>query len=521
MPERRGFIMIAVLVIVIGAALVATMLVHFAGSENAVAVASAERSTSRALAFSGVEVVLSELDLQRDRILSGRSVSLDGQYVLYENAFELGVVRLLPPAGGTDLLHAVGGLLDLNRASAADLVATGLLDSSTAAAIIAERTSRPDQRFRVLEDLLKVKTADGTVAVTPEQLMGPLSDFEPSRDVLAVDLDRGERVLEALGDPEVVSLSDVLTVHSFEPALQRSGVLRINLDVPHSEELGRRLDRRFGDGAGDGFKQIMKRVSFDDDARIVDVVRYFEAEPGERWETALDALSTEDRWHFGRIDLNTAPARVIQTLEGVDADMAERIVRERQSLTSDELATRIWPVFREIMSPEIFGPIAGRVTNRTWIWRVRLAAGTVSADDPGGPIFSPVIFEITVDLASPQPRIAELRDISGLEIGLRLYESRRDSVDDPDRERSGSRAGDSVENDLFPNEAPLFDEVDFLDDFDSSFGKPDPPLGAGSAEDSAIGEQDSPTKEAGDFAETPAEGGGSSGGLPGGRWSPR
>jgi hypothetical protein len=126
-----------------------------------------------------------------------------------------------------------------------------------------------------------------------------------------------------------------------------------------------------------------------------------------------------------------------------------------------------------------------------------------------------------VDLASPQPRIAELRDISGLEIGLRLYESRRDSVDDPDRERSGSRAGDSVENDLFPNEAPLFDEVDFLDDFDSSFGKPDPPLGAGSAEDSAIGEQDSPTKEAGDFAETPAEGGGSSGGLPGGRWSPR
>ena len=521
MPERRGFILVAVLVIVLGAALVATMLVHFAGAENAVAVASAERSTSRALAASGIEVVLSELDLQRDRILSGRSIDLEGQYVLYESDLQLGVVRLLPPAGGTDRLQPVGGLLDLNRATAADLAATGLLDESAAAAIVAERSSRPDRRFRILEDLLEVKAADGSAVVTPEQLMGDLSGFQPSRDVLATELDRGERALEAIGGPEVVSLSDVLTVHSFEPALQRSGVLRINLNVPHSDELGRRLDQRFGEGAGDGFKQIMDRVTFDDDTRIVDVVRYFEAEPGERWKTALDALTTEDRWHFGRIDLNTAPARAIQTLEGVDVEMAERIVRERQSLTSDELATRIWPLLREIMSPDEFGPIAGRVTNRTWIWRVRLAAGTVSIEDPDGPILSPVIFDVTVDLAAPRSRIAELRDISGLEIGVRLYEARMDSADASSWDGSSQVEVDSESGDLFPAEEPLFPEIDFLADFDAQFQNPDMTLDGISIEDSAFGEQDSPEEQAGEPVEIPAGGAGSTGGLPGGRWSPR
>ncbi|MDG2029598.1 MAG: hypothetical protein P8J45_01200 [Phycisphaerales bacterium] len=509
MPERRGFIMIAVLVVVVGAALVATMLVHFAGSENAVAVASAERSASRALAASGVEVILSELNLERDRILSGMPIELDGQYVLYENDLELGVVRLLPPAGGTDLLHAVGGLLDLNRASAVDLVATGLLDEIAAQAIIAERNTRPDQRFRVLEDLLDVKAADGISVVTPEQLMGPLSEFEPSRDVLAVELDRGERVLEALGDPEVVSLSDVLTVHSFEPALQRSGVLRINLDVPHSEELGRRLDQRFGDGAGAGFKQIMERVSFDDDARIVDVLRFFEPEPGDRWETAFDALSTEDRWHFGRIDLNTAPAAVIQTLEGIDTETAEAIVRERRSLSSDEMATRIWPLLREILTPDTFGPIAGRVTTRTWIWRLRLAAGTVSVDDPDGPIFSPVIFEVTVDLAAPSPRIAELRDISGLEIGLRLYETRMDSIDDPLPAGPEDAGVESNPDDMFLEGEPLFGELDLLADFESDF------------QDSAFDDEDLPADGGEKPAENPVEGGGSQPSLPSGRWSPR
>ena len=521
MPERRGFILVAVLVVVLGAALVATMLVHFAGAENAVAAASAERSTSRALAVSGIEVVLSELDLQRDRILSGRPVDLDGQYVLYEDDLELGVVRLLPPAGGDRRLQPVGGLLDLNRATAADLAATGLLDESAAAAIVAERSSRPDRRFRILEDLLQVKAADGSAVVTPEQLMGDLSGFQPSRDVLATELDRGERALEALGEPEVVSLSDVLTVHSFEPALQRSGVLRINLNVPHSDELGRRLDERFGDGAGEGFKRIMDRVTFDDDSRIVDVVRYFEAEPGERWETALDTLTTEDRWHFGRIDLNSAPARVLQTLEGVDAEMAERIVRDRRSLTSEELTTRIWPLLREIMSPDQFGPIAGKVTNRTWIWRVRLAAGTVSVEDPDGPIFSPVIFDVTVDLAAPRPRIAELRDISGLEIGVRLFETRMDSDDAPLRGRSNQGEGDPDSDDRLPDEVSLFPEIDFLADFESQFENPDMSLDGFSNEDPAFGEQDSPADQALEPVEIPGGGADSTGGLPGGRWSPR
>ena len=320
--RRRSFVLLAVLVVMGAAILVATMLVRLANAESAVAVASAERARSHALALSGVQIVLSELDLERDRILDGRSVRIDGQYVIHESETELGVVRLIPPGSGDDLLQPVGGLLDLNLATAEALVATGFFDESAADAVVAARTRLPTGRFQSLEDLLEVTDAGGGPVVTPEQLLGDLEEFDPSRDVLSTELDRGERALQAIGAPTDLLLRDILTVHSFEPALQRSGVLRINLNVPYSEELGRRLDERFGEGAGRGLRPIMERYRFDDEGRIARLLQAIRRPP-EDWGRAFDALTSDERWHAGRIDINTAPAEVIMTLEGVDADLAD------------------------------------------------------------------------------------------------------------------------------------------------------------------------------------------------------
>jgi hypothetical protein len=468
MPDgRRAFVLLAVLVVIGGATLVATMLVHFAGSENAVAVASAERARSRALAFSGIQVILSELDGERDQILGGRPAGLDAQYVLYEGDLEMDVVRLLPPDSSGELIRPLGGLLDLNLVSAADLTGTGLLDDASANAIIAARERRPDRRFRTLEDLLEVVLPDGTPAVTPVQLMGPLESFEPSREVLDVELDRGERALEALGELGEPTLREVLTVHSFEPALQRDGALRINLNVPFSETLGRRMDDRFGEGTGDQLRRLMERVTFDDDKRIVDVLRFLDS-PLEDWIEILDVLTSDQRWHMGRIDLNTAPVRVLQTLEGIDPETAEAIVAERGSLTSEELATRVWPVLRELVDPETFGLIAGRVSTRCWVWSVRLAAGTVSTEDPDGPIRSPVIIDLVVDLAAPVPRIAALRDISGLEVGVRLYEQRAGDIEGTKSPDDAGPAGLDP-GEIVPADGFLGGESGFIDDFESAF----------------------------------------------------
>src|SRR5690606_27163315 len=96
-----------------------------------------------------------------------------------------------------------------------------------------------------VDELLRV------TGVTPEALYGPLDSLTPLDDASAREDELatriGDRLELALGG-EARGLADVLTVFSFEPALQRSGVLRINLNVPWSEELAARLDDRFGEG---------------------------------------------------------------------------------------------------------------------------------------------------------------------------------------------------------------------------------------------------------------------------------
>lgn len=512
MRDRRGFILVAVLVVVLGAALVATMLVRYAGAENAVAAASAERAASRALAASGTEIVLAELDRQRADILEGRTPRLDDQYVIHESPTELGVMRLLPPRGGSELLVPVGGLLDLNRATAAQLAATGLLDLDEAERIVGHRSGRDGSRFRSVEDLLEVTDEEGVPLITPERLMGPLDRFEPSVAILGLEQDRGERLLDALGGDGEPVLLDVLTVHSFEPALQRSGVLRINLDVPWSDELGRRMDDRFGEGTGESLERLMRSFAFEDDSAIVRVLRALEPEPGDGWVEALDALTTDERWQFGRVDLNTAPAAVLRSLEGLEPELADRIVRERNSLTAEELATPVWPLLRELLTPEVFQTNAGRLTNRCWIWRVRIAAGTVPVDEPDGAIETPVILDLTVDLAAPRPRLAALRDISGLEVGVRLLEGRGDPGEGspamPGSEADGSSEepfGSGLFDDLEPlfDDAPLFDDESFFTERESVFATdgPDP-------------------DEAGTGVERPPSGPGDPDERPGGRWSP-
>lgn len=497
LDSRRSFVMLAVLVVVGGAALVATMLLRFAGAESAVAVSSAQHARARALAFSGVEAILSELDRERGEILAGRSPRLDRQYVLYETELESGVVRLLSLRSGGELLGAVGGLLDVNLADSEQLVATGLIDMEAAEAIVADRETRDGKRFRVLEDLLEVTRSDGSPAIMPEELLGPLESIKPARDALVLERDRGERALDALGIQGSVKLEDVLTVHSFEPALQKNGLLRINLNVPWSEELGRRMDDRFGEGTGNGLKQIMENVQFDDDGKIVDVLRFFRVEPDD-WIDVVDACSSESRWHDGRIDLNTAPVEALQSLPGIDESIARGIVRERDTLSNEERMTRVWPVLRGVIEPEVFSQLAGRVSTRCWLWRIRLAAGTVSVDDPEGPIENPVLLDIVVDLAAPVARIASLRDISGLDVGVRLLEGRIlefDEALDTKRVDLDDGAGESTKESLFPTFDSILDRPSFLEEFHSAFDE-----------------------EPGASEDGPGGGGTSNG--PRGRWSP-
>jgi DNA uptake protein ComE-like DNA-binding protein len=401
---RRAFVLLAVLVIVPAALLVVTGLLVLAHAESAGAAAHARAIQSRARLWSGIQAVMTRLDEQRDEILAGRLPRLEDQYTVDESSGRRGVVRLLPAAGDGRRLVPEAGKLDVNAADADALAATGLVDAALAAAIIENRTGAIGRPFRAAEELLSVP------GITADLLYGPL-------DALAVEPAAPAGIAADAAGPR--KLLDRLTVFAVEPALQRDGKLRINLNVPWSEELARRVDDRFGDGAGEALRRIMAEgTTFARDADIVRTLRSFNVPP-QNWPPYLDTFTTGSGEHlFGRIDLNTAHEEALRGIPGIDADLAARIVASRSQLTSEQRATPAWPVLLGIIPPEDFAALADRVTTRSWTYRLRLAAGEVDADEadaPGGtdlPMRDTVACEVIIDLSSPRPRVAYLREVT-------------------------------------------------------------------------------------------------------------
>ena len=95
-----------------------------------------------------------------------------------------------------------------------------------------------------------------------------------------------------------------------------------------------------------------------------------------------------------------------------------------------------------------------------------MAAGTVTVEDPEGALRSPVILDLVIDLAAPFPRIAAMRDISGLEVGVRILE-RSGTTDVPGADRMG---GDDREVPVrFADGEASFDRPGLMEDFESVF----------------------------------------------------
>jgi DNA uptake protein ComE-like DNA-binding protein len=435
----RGFVLIAVLVIMAGAIFITTTLLYTAQAELAGSAGAIDAGHSRALARSGLEIITQRLNEHRDVILRGEMPQLEDEYIVYENATHLGVVRLSP-------IKPQAARLDVNDIDAESLIATGQVEPDVAEAIIAHRAARGGaiQSIAELRELPQI---------TAEMLSG--------MDTTARNSELGTR-----------NFSDLLTVHAVEPNLQRSGRLRINLNTPWSDELGGRLDERFGEGAAAVVKEIMDSgTTFESDERIVAVLRLFQS-PHEDWADILDALTTSDgEYLFGRIDINTAPPEVMLALPGLTPEQAEQIVQARETLDSDERETITWPLLRGIVDGEAFGRIVDRITVRSWTFGIRMEAGEVEADDPQGRLRNPLVYDAVIDLSAPRPRIAYLRDATMLEIAAIL------AMDGGGNDDEGGRYEDAWDRGGTDPEVPIQveDENDLRpdDNDDGMAGQPD------------------------------------------------
>jgi hypothetical protein len=188
--------------------------------------------------------------------------------------------------------------------------------------------------------------------------------------------------------------------------------------------------------------------------------------PPEDWRGLLDALTTTpDPFRLGLVDVNTAPAAVLASLPGLDADAAEAIVDARERLDIADRLSPVWLLDEGVVTDERFRECVDWLAVRCLQWRFTVRASFEEEDasfvgfDPGdalpellpeadefgvaigdgddGPAGPTLEFEVVMDLADPTPRIAYLRERTAYDLAVAVASLPGFVGDGPESETEG------------------------------------------------------------------------------------
>jgi len=112
-------------------------------------------------------------------------------------------------------------------------------------------------------------------------------------------------------------------------------------------------------------------------------------------------------WRLGRVNLNSAPVRVLSALPGLDGKTAQDIVDVRGELDPETKSTTAWLYTRNVVSADVFKTVAPFLTARSYQFRVRSFGYSLD-----GRRFC--VLEAMIDTVSGKPRIIYLRDLTRL-----------------------------------------------------------------------------------------------------------
>ncbi|CAG0950879.1 hypothetical protein PHYC_00194 [Phycisphaerales bacterium] len=400
---RAGVVLLAVLVVITLSALIGTTLILRADAERAGASASLERMRLRALAWSGVQAVIAEMEAQRDTLLDGGEPLLNPEWTLWEEGGRRGVVRL-QAVHGEDLVESEGAKLDVNKATEAMLALVPGLDAGKAKGIVAARGSG---------ELGSAEAIGGVQDITWDAMYG------------SVDATGG-------GDSPG-SLVSLLTAFAFDPNIQAGvsregresrGEERVHVSEGWSEELKKQLEGRLSGAALAAAEAVLRTSTVAHESAVVGIAR---AKTGDArvWGEVLDVLTTrDDAFARGRVDVTRASAAVLGCIPGIDAAAAARILRIRSGLATEDLRNVGWLVTDAGLTPDQFQQAAAWVTTRTTVWRVRIEASIEAPeiDEERGEVEAHrMVWDAVVDASGPVARAAYLRDVTYLpELRTRL-----------------------------------------------------------------------------------------------------
>lgn len=446
--DRRGFALFVVFMIATAGLLLATSAVWMARAERSAEAAERDAAQLRALAWSGLQAVMAELDSQREAILAGQTPEMTESWSLFGTPTSRGTIRLLPVAGES-LLESESAKLDLNAVDAEMLTRLEAVGEAFADRIIAARAGLSGERFHSPGDLLAVE------GVTAERLYGALGEISVQSSVSDESSEEARFAarLEALSSDSapVVGSSgwrSLLTTWNYEPVLQNTGRYKINLAAELDDRMRERIERRFGPD----LVTLIEAIKNDPDQQIEgDWVYQALAASGlapEEWDQYLDAFTVdEQQFYHGRVDLNRASASVLAAVPGLDAEKAAAIVNSREALTAEQKGGVSWLVSAGILSNEEWVVSAPYLTARSFVWRVRVQAQILRGGGDDVRVAGETVWEAVIDLSSPRARVAHLQDITRLETaadllarageegGDDLAEFASESLSSPDEDR--------------------------------------------------------------------------------------
>lgn len=474
--KQRGFVLVAVLVVLAAAILIATGSIFSARSATAASRASIAEERLRNAALDGVAVAVDALAGDRARILAGGTPELEAKLLERIDGEERIDVQLVAmPLGG--FAEPEGAKFPLARMDAA---MSGALSEGLGASSGSDELR--EAVFKALAARRDATSVEGVLAQLPE------SDRVRALKVLLGSLRRASGSDESAESDrastnEGLPVISLVSAHARELLVDGRGASRLDLVAATGSEDAEREgqttsvdeDRR-SDAALEAFDEAELKA-------IEEVVRKIGAEPDDsalaeaclargvslaRREEIL-ATTTLHAGAFApaRLDLLRAPRPVLEAfarLEKLPDGFAERVESVRESLDAAERTSTAWLVERRVLSAEEHARIAGRVTSRSTAWRFRVvaqlevAAGdagaterlttfderTAAASSRGG---ATAAFDAIVEVGGPSPRIVYLREVSMLDTARALGIASLDRATEGSSRERDTRDDDSDDAD--------------------------------------------------------------------------
>jgi DNA uptake protein ComE-like DNA-binding protein len=134
----------------------------------------------------------------------------------------------------------------------------------------------------------------------------------------------------------------------------------------------------------------------------------------EELPVVLDVLTTTvDETLPGLINVNTAPAPVLQTLPDVDEPLAEAIVSARRNVTLEKRCTPAWLLAEGVVNVALFKKLAPHVTSRS----LQFSFHAVGYSIPSGRYR---VLDVVIDVSGTTPSVIYLRDLTRLGLPFRI-----------------------------------------------------------------------------------------------------